>query len=581
MKNEDKMIQLAFSVYSNPGVYALLLGSGVSRGAEILTGWEIMIELIRKIAYTMGDKDIKNPYNWYLEKYYNEEPTYPNLLKRLARTEKEREGILREYFEPTGKDIENKKKIPTIVHRAIAKLVKNGYVKVILTTNFDRLIEKALEEEGVNNYQVLSTNNKINGMTPYPHKVTIVKLHGDYIEGEMKNTENELAKYSRKKNQLLNRIFDDFGLIVCGWSAEYDTALRNALYRRKNRRYSTYWTIRNRLKEKAKALTEHLDATVIKIDNADTFFDDLWSKIDSLKQYNKPHPLSVPIAIEETKKYLSEDKYFIKLEELVNKETEKVFNEFKEKFYGDRNKWGDAKSLKYAEAKLEILIGILTTIAYYDSGNNSKLLTKAIERFVNFTYRATYYRYEIHPAIILLYTVGISALAGEKYKNLAAVLLKPKIKKDKNFLPLTEIVNPPSMDDYIKTAFKENYGRRKTPVSDYLFDNLKEKLKNYIDDANLYSNIFDVFEYLSGLVHLWLTLENNPEDRIWAPIGRFIRKWNLHQESKFFLRRLLTNNIKKDSELLKTGFFNGDIEKFKECYKKYEIFLSGHCSSYW
>jgi hypothetical protein len=34
----DPLTQLAFSIYENKGVYALLVGSGLSRAAEIPTG---------------------------------------------------------------------------------------------------------------------------------------------------------------------------------------------------------------------------------------------------------------------------------------------------------------------------------------------------------------------------------------------------------------------------------------------------------------------------------------------------------------------------------------------------------------
>jgi hypothetical protein len=46
----DPFIQLAFNIHSSPGVFALLLGSGASRSAEIPTGWEVMLDLIRKVA---------------------------------------------------------------------------------------------------------------------------------------------------------------------------------------------------------------------------------------------------------------------------------------------------------------------------------------------------------------------------------------------------------------------------------------------------------------------------------------------------------------------------------------------------
>lgn len=55
----DPLTSLSFSVYSNKGVYALLLGSGVSRAAGIPTGWEIVADLIRKIAEVEGGNFIR------------------------------------------------------------------------------------------------------------------------------------------------------------------------------------------------------------------------------------------------------------------------------------------------------------------------------------------------------------------------------------------------------------------------------------------------------------------------------------------------------------------------------------------
>ena len=46
----DPVHSLAFSIQANPGVYAVLVGSGVSRAAKVPTGWEITLDLIRKLA---------------------------------------------------------------------------------------------------------------------------------------------------------------------------------------------------------------------------------------------------------------------------------------------------------------------------------------------------------------------------------------------------------------------------------------------------------------------------------------------------------------------------------------------------
>lgn len=47
---DDPITRLAFSVQQNKGVYALLVGSGVSSAAGIPTGWGIVLRLIQRLA---------------------------------------------------------------------------------------------------------------------------------------------------------------------------------------------------------------------------------------------------------------------------------------------------------------------------------------------------------------------------------------------------------------------------------------------------------------------------------------------------------------------------------------------------
>lgn len=143
---QSTIINLSFTIYSNPGVYALLLGSGISRDAKILTGWEITLDIIRKIAVMEGE--LPRDYGkWYWEKY-QETPEYSNLLKKLNITPTERANLLHPYFEPNMEEEEEGLRIPTPAHKCISRLVKYSYFCVILTTNFDRLLKRALEEVG-------------------------------------------------------------------------------------------------------------------------------------------------------------------------------------------------------------------------------------------------------------------------------------------------------------------------------------------------------------------------------------------------------------------------------------------------
>jgi hypothetical protein len=56
------------SIQANPGVYAVLVGSGVSSPAEIPTGWQVVEDLIGRIATAHGvDLDVEgvDPIAWW------------------------------------------------------------------------------------------------------------------------------------------------------------------------------------------------------------------------------------------------------------------------------------------------------------------------------------------------------------------------------------------------------------------------------------------------------------------------------------------------------------------------------------
>ena len=202
----DPLISLSFSLHSNKGVYAALLGSGVSRSSRIPTGWEIVLELVRKVAKLQGENCEPDPAAWYLDKF-GKEPDYGELLDAVARTSDERQALLRSYFEPTHSEREEGAKMPTKAHRAIAKLARAGYIRLIVTTNFDRLMERALDDEGIAPL-VVSSPDQLAGLPPLAHLgCCVVKVHGDYLDTRIRNTPSELADYSPEMNQFLDRVF--------------------------------------------------------------------------------------------------------------------------------------------------------------------------------------------------------------------------------------------------------------------------------------------------------------------------------------------------------------------------------------
>ena len=73
--------------------------------------------------------------------------------------------LLRRYFEPTDDERRRGMKVPGAAHRALGQLAARGYISVFLTTNFDRLLEQALEAAGVVP-MTLSTPDSFEGSVP-------------------------------------------------------------------------------------------------------------------------------------------------------------------------------------------------------------------------------------------------------------------------------------------------------------------------------------------------------------------------------------------------------------------------------
>jgi hypothetical protein len=94
----DPRIALATSVYAAPGVYALLLGSGISMEAGVPTGWGVALDLVRMIARADGidldDTNDEGTERWFVGRY-GVDLRYDDLLTRVAGTDLARRNLLR------------------------------------------------------------------------------------------------------------------------------------------------------------------------------------------------------------------------------------------------------------------------------------------------------------------------------------------------------------------------------------------------------------------------------------------------------------------------------------------------------
>lgn len=592
----DPLVALAMSVQNNKGIYALLLGSGVSRSAGIPTGWGIVLDLVNRLAHACNEEPIPNPEQWIRVKY-GEEPDYSRLLDELTRTTSERRQLLHSYFEPTEVERERGLKQPTAAHRAIADLMLQGFFRVVLTTNFDKLLERALIQVGIEPI-VISNPDAIRGAMPLAHaRHTIIKLHGDYLDTRLRNTPAELEKYERPMNQMLDRVLDEFGLIVCGWSGDYDTALQAAIERSPVRRFPMYWASLGLTGNVSERLIRSRRGTRIVINDADTFFVALRDSVLALDAFQNIDPVTQQVAVARVKKYLPCPERQIDLHDFLNSETLRTIDNLRSVSpirQTDISTGTLSDKLTAYENTVAVLSAMVSTVAYWSKPEQYGLVQKCLELLIaSAQLQQNSFDSRLYPALLVLYSIGVAAIAADKY-DLVSRVFDSRIRLALNDPPARLVASFHQykvIDVGVQQAFMEKV---ETPLSNRLFAHLREITRGAIPSDLVYEHAFDRFEYLLGVFHCyhnqnWVEYEAPTENSQtrglngWGPLGCFA--WRNRWNSQSLLRQMkIIDHVLPDVlPQVNKAFFPGNSpgmwDRFlaaKDAYERHVQICSGN-----
>ena len=206
--------------------YTLFLGAGASISSGIPLANNLIFEWKNKLFLDLKDNDItfknisfedwisnKNEKQSY--KLWNEnnnpegEKDYSLLFSTLYQTKKERQLFIEQI-------IDNKK--PAFGYLFLAGLISIQKFNRILTTNFDDLISDALFKY----YDIKPINcafdSMVSGIRIDSQRPKIIKLHGDFLYDNLKNTRIELKSLDSNIEEKMFEMCKDRGLIVVGYS---------------------------------------------------------------------------------------------------------------------------------------------------------------------------------------------------------------------------------------------------------------------------------------------------------------------------------------------------------------------------
>ena len=240
----NPIIKLAASALPGEKKFILFAGAGVSKDAGVPTAWELMLKTA-KIFYAQekeGDISDQDVEEWFKSSKYAQ-LEYCELIQELYSTSSEQRNFLDKWL--GSHEIGD-------VHRSIAELARRDIIRGIITTNFDPLLERALEEKGIR-VQVISNDDDLENSEPFIQckSFRIYKPHGTIDRGQLKDTPKDLETLSPLMEDELVRVTGEHAVLVLGYSGK-DEDIVKVFKRRKNLYYPIFWVNPSKPSEKVK-----------------------------------------------------------------------------------------------------------------------------------------------------------------------------------------------------------------------------------------------------------------------------------------------------------------------------------------
>jgi hypothetical protein len=317
-------------------------------------------------------------------------------------------------------------------------------------------------------------------------------------------------------------------------------------------------------------------AHFVSIAGADQFFTSVVEKVQALEEFSRPHPVSVQAAVATLKRYLSEERYRIQLRDFLvgeaNQARPTIDAALAHVQGAEPNAHSTRELMQRLEAGCEKLVHLFVNGSFYAMPVQAKAFFDAFRLICLKPQSAS--RYAMwsdlgrYPALLLVYSSGIAAVASENYSVLQEIASRPSViaRDAENNVPAPiEIETHRIMErDRARRVFEN---RNFTPVSDYLFGRLQNAFGTMgVDDAQ-YLEAFDNFEYLWCLIHVDMEMQRGNSDP-WAPYGSFIWRWQRyggdgaeHRFSDQASRAI--ENSDKNWPPISAGLFGGDLTRLK------------------
>ena len=285
-KTAEHLMHLIMTRNGEVPNFSLLLGSGASATSGVKTAQEMIVEW-HKLLFNRSGSDA-NHQDWLAnQNWFKHEDEYSILFEAIYDRPSQRRVYVEECI---------KRAHPSWGYVYLTNLLSTRFFGVVFTTNFDDLINEAcyLYSDGLRPI-VAAHDSAIQGIRVTFGRPKIIKLHGDFLYDNIKNTLAELETLETNTKRKLNQFAQEYGLVVLGYNGRdrsvMDT-LELLLRDEENYKQGVYWCLRRGATKSGRleSLLRRDRVYLVEVDGFDEFMADL----HEAAQLALPKPIARP-----------------------------------------------------------------------------------------------------------------------------------------------------------------------------------------------------------------------------------------------------------------------------------------------
>jgi hypothetical protein len=96
----------------------------------------------------------------------------------------------------------------------LVRIAEAGHLRTIFTTNFDDLLNEAFYQLSAERALVCAHDSSVNTISIISRRTKIIKLRGDYLFDDLKNTHEETQSLDENMKEKLGEFLKEYGLII-------------------------------------------------------------------------------------------------------------------------------------------------------------------------------------------------------------------------------------------------------------------------------------------------------------------------------------------------------------------------------